>query len=229
MMGDEGVNDGAENSHDPGSLPRSASRWEDAVRWLNELPVGRARHGGWSSRPMTATDFWRITGYGYVRDNGHLYGETLAGDFDLSMRVRGGLYADQYDQAGAMVRVDERRWLEDRHRVLRGPDAVQHGRHPRVFELGRGRSSLRRRRAQPAAQSGAATPSRSATRPWRWSAAGRHRVSPAAGRGSWPAPCARHPRGGGFQVTFLRSRDHIPLAFEKTALARTTRCSPQCR
>ena len=27
------------------------------------------------------------------------------------MRVRGA-YADQYDQAGAMVRVDERRWLK---------------------------------------------------------------------------------------------------------------------
>ena len=58
-----------------------------------------------------ATDFWRTTGYGYIRDNGHLYAEQFAGDFDLSMRVRGS-YAAQYDQAGAMVRVDERRWLK---------------------------------------------------------------------------------------------------------------------
>jgi uncharacterized protein len=57
------------------------------------------------------TDFWRITGYGYIRDNGHLYGEQLDGDFTLSMRVRGS-YAAQYDQAGAMVRVDERRWIK---------------------------------------------------------------------------------------------------------------------
>jgi uncharacterized protein len=81
------------------------------VRWLNE-PAQWAEHDtGLIVTADAATDFWRITGYGYVRDNGHLYGETLGGDFDLSMRVRGA-YADQYDQAGAMVRVDERRWLK---------------------------------------------------------------------------------------------------------------------
>jgi regulation of enolase protein 1 (concanavalin A-like superfamily) len=81
------------------------------VQWLNE-PAQWSEQG--SELIVTAdagTDFWRVTGYGYVRDDGHLYGEVLAGDFDLSMRVRGS-YADQYDQAGAMVRVDERRWLK---------------------------------------------------------------------------------------------------------------------
>ena len=81
------------------------------MQWLNE-PVQ------WSEEPgvltVTAdagTDFWRTTGYGYVRDDGHLYATALAGDFDLSMRLRGA-YADQYDQAGAMVRVSERHWLK---------------------------------------------------------------------------------------------------------------------
>lgn len=81
------------------------------MQWLNE-PAQWSQQG--SELVVTAdaaTDFWRITGYGYVRDNGHLYGEVAAGDFDLSMRVRGS-YAEQYDQAGAMVRVDERRWLK---------------------------------------------------------------------------------------------------------------------
>ena len=32
------------------------------------------------------TDFWRITGYGYIRDNGHLYGEQIGGDF-VSIQV----------------------------------------------------------------------------------------------------------------------------------------------
>ena len=57
------------------------------------------------------TDFWRTTGYGYVRDNGHLYGALAAGEFDLSMRIAGPT-ADQYDQAGAMVRIDERNWVK---------------------------------------------------------------------------------------------------------------------
>jgi regulation of enolase protein 1 (concanavalin A-like superfamily) len=96
------------------------------VQWLNEPAQWHAEDGTprtprtprtlstLSTLSVTAdggTDFWRITGYGYVRDNGHLYGDVLAGDFDLSMRVR-GTYAAQYDQAGAMVRVDERHWIK---------------------------------------------------------------------------------------------------------------------
>ena len=81
------------------------------MQWLNEPSAWSEQGSDLIVTADAATDFWRITGYGYVRDNGHLYGEMVAGDFDLSMRVRGS-YAEQYDQAGAMVRVDERRWLK---------------------------------------------------------------------------------------------------------------------
>jgi uncharacterized protein len=81
------------------------------MQWLNEPSAWSEQGSDLIVTADAATDFWRITGYGYVRDNGHLYGEVVAGDFDLSMRVRGS-YAEQYDQAGAMVRVDERRWLK---------------------------------------------------------------------------------------------------------------------
>jgi uncharacterized protein len=81
------------------------------VEWLNE-PARWSRDAGVLSVTAGAgTDFWRTTEYGFIRDNGHLYGETMTGDFSLSVRVRGA-YAAQYDQAGAMVRVDERRWLK---------------------------------------------------------------------------------------------------------------------
>jgi uncharacterized protein len=81
------------------------------VEWLNEPAVWCEQAGALVVTADAGTDFWRITGYGYIRDNGHLYGEQIGGDFDLSMRVRGS-YAAQYDQAGAMVRVDDRRWLK---------------------------------------------------------------------------------------------------------------------
>jgi uncharacterized protein len=81
------------------------------VQWLNEPGQWSEQAGVLAVTADASTDFWRITGYGYIRDNGHLYGEQIGGDFDLSMRVR-GFYAAQYDQAGAMVRVDERRWLK---------------------------------------------------------------------------------------------------------------------
>jgi regulation of enolase protein 1 (concanavalin A-like superfamily) len=81
------------------------------VQWLNEPARWSERGSELAVTADAATDFWRVTGYGYVRGSGHLYGEVLHGDFDLSMLVR-GRYVDQYDQAGAMVRVDERRWLK---------------------------------------------------------------------------------------------------------------------
>jgi uncharacterized protein len=81
------------------------------VKWLNEPAQWSEERGSLVVTADAATDFWRITGYGFIRDNGHLYAEQLAGDFELSMRVRGS-YAAQYDQAGAMVRLDERRWVK---------------------------------------------------------------------------------------------------------------------
>jgi uncharacterized protein len=81
------------------------------VLWLNE-PARWSQDG--TVLTVTAdpkTDFWRTTGYGFVHDNGHVYGEQLADDFTLSVRVRGA-YAGQYDHAGVMVRIDEQRWLK---------------------------------------------------------------------------------------------------------------------
>jgi hypothetical protein len=81
------------------------------MEWLNE-PANWQRTGDLITVSVdTGTDFWRETGYGYVRDSGHVYGEVLAGDLDVSVRVRCTLGV-QYDQAGIMLRADERTWLK---------------------------------------------------------------------------------------------------------------------
>ena len=81
------------------------------MEWLNE-PANWQRTGDLVTVSVdTGTDFWRETGYGYVRDSGHVYGEVLAGDLDVSVRVRCTLSV-QYDQAGVMLRADERTWLK---------------------------------------------------------------------------------------------------------------------
>jgi hypothetical protein len=81
------------------------------MKWFNEPARWSVDKEQVVVRPDAHTDFWRITGYGYVRDNAHIYGESLDGDFDLSVHVRGE-YAEQYDQAGAAVRVDATRWIK---------------------------------------------------------------------------------------------------------------------
>ena len=81
------------------------------MQWLNE-PAGWQRTNDVLRVSVDpGTDFWRATGYGYIHDNGHVYGEVLPGDLDVSVRLR-GTFAHQYDQAGVMLRADEQTWLK---------------------------------------------------------------------------------------------------------------------
>ena len=57
------------------------------------------------------TDFWRDTFYGFKRDNGHFFGTAVRGDFTATV-VFEGSYEALYDQAGVMLRLDERNWLK---------------------------------------------------------------------------------------------------------------------
>ncbi|MGZ3140542.1 DUF1349 domain-containing protein [Lentzea chajnantorensis] len=77
--------------------------------WLNEPAK-------WSATPLTVhadpgSDFWRRTGNGVVRDSGHLYGVTLAGDFTITATFSGE-YAAQYDHAGIGLLVDDETWIK---------------------------------------------------------------------------------------------------------------------
>jgi regulation of enolase protein 1 (concanavalin A-like superfamily) len=77
--------------------------------WLNEPRK-------WSTDPLTVhadpqTDFWRVTSSGVVRDNGHIYGLTLAGDFTVTATFSGE-FAAQYDQAGIALAIDGENWVK---------------------------------------------------------------------------------------------------------------------
>ena len=84
---------------------------QDGV-WLNPPKVWRAEANG--DLVMTTergTDFWRETHYGFTRDSGHFLGFPAGDAFTAQLRIR-GRYDKLYDQAGIMVRVDERRWVK---------------------------------------------------------------------------------------------------------------------
>ena len=81
-------------------------------RWLNEprqWSVDAA--GDLTLVTDQGTDFWRETHYGFTRDSGHFLGFTAPDAFTAQLRIRGH-YDKLYDQAGIMVRVDERRWVK---------------------------------------------------------------------------------------------------------------------
>lgn len=81
------------------------------MQWLN--PPAHWVQSGNQITVKTApkTDFWRITHYGFIRDTGHFYFESIATDFRVDVTIR-GYYQDLYDQAGIMIRVDEKHWMK---------------------------------------------------------------------------------------------------------------------
>lgn len=81
------------------------------MEWFNE-PCNWS-HSGKQIIVKTSpkTDFWRITHYGFIRDNGHFYFERVNTDFVVEVKIRGN-YTDLYDQAGIMIRADENHWIK---------------------------------------------------------------------------------------------------------------------
>jgi regulation of enolase protein 1 (concanavalin A-like superfamily) len=79
--------------------------------WLNEPKTWSEKDDFLSLVTDQATDFWRETHYGFIRDSGHFLGFQTGNAFTAELRIRSDFKA-LYDQAGLMVRVDERRWLK---------------------------------------------------------------------------------------------------------------------
>lgn len=81
------------------------------LEWLNE-PAEWSEEGS-SFRVTTKenTDFWRETHYGFVRDSGHFRFARATGDFTAHVAFEGD-YRALYDQAGLMLRLDERHWIK---------------------------------------------------------------------------------------------------------------------
>ncbi|MEU3186212.1 DUF1349 domain-containing protein [Streptomyces sp. NPDC006923] len=57
------------------------------------------------------TDFWVTTHYGFVRDTGHALLRPVPGSFRLRVTFAGD-YREQYDQAGLLLRLDEKNWIK---------------------------------------------------------------------------------------------------------------------
>jgi regulation of enolase protein 1 (concanavalin A-like superfamily) len=81
------------------------------MRWSHEPKQWTAKNGVVSATVDPGTDFWRVTHYRFIRDNGPFYFQEQAGDFEASVHVT-GKYRELYHQAGLMMRVDEKNWIK---------------------------------------------------------------------------------------------------------------------
>ncbi len=81
------------------------------MTWFNAPASEFYESGAVTVRCKGKTDFWRKTFYGYVNDNGHFLHLPAQGEFQFQARISGN-YSQLYDQAGLMVRLDEKNWIK---------------------------------------------------------------------------------------------------------------------
>lgn len=79
--------------------------------WINEPPAHREAGGVLHVTTGKDTDWWNNTFYGFKHLSGHFRATPVSGDFSLTVSFAAP-YANLYDQAGAMLRVDDNNWLK---------------------------------------------------------------------------------------------------------------------
>lgn len=92
------------------------------MQWLNEPAAWSTAGHQITVKTSPKTDFWRVTHYGFIRDNGHFYFERVSTDFVVEVSIRGN-YKELYDQAGLMIRFDEKHWIKTGIEYVEG---IQH-------------------------------------------------------------------------------------------------------
>jgi regulation of enolase protein 1 (concanavalin A-like superfamily) len=83
----------------------------DQCHWLNEPAEWSLSEAALRVVTDRGTDFWRETHYGFIRHSGHVYGQSVAGGFTATLRIRAD-YRSLYDQAGMMILIDETHWVK---------------------------------------------------------------------------------------------------------------------
>ena len=81
------------------------------MHWLNEPPIWQINNDRLRVATGPKTDFWRLTHYGFIRDNGHFYYEERTGDFTIQAKIDAN-YQALYDQAGIMIRLNAANWIK---------------------------------------------------------------------------------------------------------------------
>jgi regulation of enolase protein 1 (concanavalin A-like superfamily) len=93
------------------------------MRWLNAPKKATVSGTSVQVQVEGGTDFWRVTHYGFIRDNGHFYYQEQEGDFMAKVKVVGN-YQELYDQAGLMIRLDEKNWIKTGIEYVKGVQNV---------------------------------------------------------------------------------------------------------
>ncbi len=72
---------------------------------------------------LPGTDYWQVTHYGFIHDNGAFRHQEQAGNFEAKVRIA-GKYHELYHQAGLMIRLDDKNWIKAGIEFLNGQQSV---------------------------------------------------------------------------------------------------------
>jgi regulation of enolase protein 1 (concanavalin A-like superfamily) len=89
----------------------SFSQTLPAMKWFNKPSRSAIIANTLKMTVDPKTDYWRVTHYGFIRDNGPFYYAEQEGDFEASVKITGA-YTELFHQAGLMVRADEKNWIK---------------------------------------------------------------------------------------------------------------------
>ena len=81
------------------------------MQWYNEPENCAEEENKITVEVPGKTDAWRVTVHNFIKDDAPFYYKTVQGDFEATVRITGE-YATLYDQAGLMVRQDEKTWMK---------------------------------------------------------------------------------------------------------------------
>jgi regulation of enolase protein 1 (concanavalin A-like superfamily) len=84
--------------------------WDEAS-WLNPPPEVVRDGDDLLVTAERGSDFWRTTSYGYDRDSGHALLAPLAPEAAVEATFAAA-FTEQFDQAGLLIRLDERTWIK---------------------------------------------------------------------------------------------------------------------
>jgi uncharacterized protein len=79
--------------------------------WLNRPPRAGIRSGELVVEAAKGSDAWRTTSYGFVRDSAHALLTDLPDGMACEVSFRCD-FDQLFDQAGVLVRIDERTWIK---------------------------------------------------------------------------------------------------------------------
>ena len=93
------------------SLSFTSGAQTSKLAWEHEPAKWTESAGVLTETVPAGTDYWRVTHYGFIRDNGPFRYQERSGDFEAKVRIS-GQYRELYHQAGLMIRIDEKNWIK---------------------------------------------------------------------------------------------------------------------